>query len=100
MTAVPQCLEQIRHNMLRELAFSIESVTNRPLTSSIAGIFSLFPLRLFTYLQNSVQQLPSFFNTVRKKSPAHFVWLITTALVIASVPLDTAALIFFCYMLF
>jgi len=43
------------------LAFSIASVTICPLQSFMAGIFSLFPLRLFTYLLNSFQHLPWLF---------------------------------------
>jgi hypothetical protein len=35
-----------------------------------------------------------------KVPPAHFVWLIATALLVASVPLDIAALILFHYTLF
>jgi hypothetical protein len=34
----------------RELAFAIESVLSRPLTSLIAATPSLLPLRLLTYL--------------------------------------------------
>jgi hypothetical protein len=34
-----------------------------------------------------------------KMSPAHFVWLIATALIVTSVPLDTTALIVFYYTL-
>ena len=48
------------------LAFPVESVMIVPLWSVIAGIISLFSIRLLTYLQNSDQQLPSFRSTDRK----------------------------------
>ena len=43
-------LNAVKEYKFSEFAFSVRSVMIRPLQSLIAGMFSLFPLRLFTYL--------------------------------------------------
>jgi hypothetical protein len=45
---------------------------SRPLISLIATVSSLLPLRLFTYLQNSVQPLPSFLHRDLKNDSCTF----------------------------
>jgi hypothetical protein len=80
--------------MLRELDFSIGSVTSRPLTFSIAGKFPYFRC---VFLHTYRTQSSSCLHIIRslKMSPAHFVWLIATALIIASIRIDTALIIFY-----
>jgi len=55
--------EYCRIIRVKNIGLSIASVMIRPLQSLMTGIFSLFPLRVFTYLEKSDQHLPSLFST-------------------------------------
>ena len=57
---------------VKRIAFSIASVTICSLQSFTAGIFSIFHLRLFTYLYNSFQHLPSLLSINFKNASADF----------------------------
>jgi hypothetical protein len=65
-----------------------------PLQALKAGIFSLYALRLFTYLWNSGQHLPSLFNIDLK----YFFRLQATVWVVVSVSLGGGLVSFFSYM--
>jgi hypothetical protein len=77
----------------------MESITSRRLTSLIARIVSLLTFRLFYVLIKLSPAVTFIFIQSSKLSPAHFVWLIATALIVTSAPLDIAALILFYYSL-
>jgi hypothetical protein len=73
-------LEAIRKYLRGLFALSTGSVMSPPLQSLISGIFSLFPLCLFTNLQNSDQDLPSFCRTEHKNVSCAFLFAVNNFL--------------------
>ena len=73
---------------LRCQFFLVVTVMIIPLWSLIVGIISLFPLRLFTCLQNSDQLLLHFVVLTPEMSPVLFLWPPAVLYTAVSVPLD------------